>query len=134
MIRRSNDALYFTDELIQKIIEHKPVQLWDCVNMFFPKETNKKQFDCALRFIQTLEKTGSMPNTEAIRLFDTQTERYMLTGQIIPKLRKFGFIESDGNTCSKKYTLRFGRKYSQTLRDMGLELFEFYARIVNEKK
>lgn len=134
MIRRSQDALYFTEELIQKIAEKRPIKLWDCVNMFFPRETNRKQFDCALVFLQALEKNGSLQNTEVMTLYDSQNERYTLTGHVVPKLRKFGVIESNGRVCSKRYSYRFGKDFSQLLRDLGLELFGYYARHYNDVK
>lgn len=131
MNRRNNDALYFPDELIRRVLEHRPVQLWDSVNMLFPKETNRKQFDCALKFLQELEKRGSIQNTEARGLFESETERIMLAAIILPKLRKFGVIESAGGR--RKYLIRFGSGFSLLFRDLGLELFGYYARHMNER-
>ena len=134
MKRRSNDALYFTDDLIRKVSEGRSLKLWDCVNLFFPKETNQKQFDCAFKFLQALEKQGSMLNTEALGLFDSRNECLMFVGNVVPKLKKFGLLESDGNGGSKKYSLRFGEGFSKLFRDLGLDLYGFYARHVNERK
>ena len=134
MNRRANDALYFSDEIIRKVFEHRPLSLADVIGMLFPRETNRKQFECALRFLQELEKRGTLLNTEARLLFDSPNERINLTCRIIPKLRKFGIIESDYKICKKKYSLYFGDKFSLLLREMGLDLYGFSARHVNERK
>ena len=122
MRRRCNDALYFTDELVQKIVERRPVRVCDCVEMLFPQDTNRKQFECALRFLQELDKRGSILNTEALDLFQTANERYLLAGKILPKLKKFRIVEWNGNNGSKKYSMKLGEGFSGLLRDLGVEL------------
>jgi hypothetical protein len=134
MKRRSNNALYFTDDLLRKVLEHKPVQLWELVNMLFPRETNVKQFECALKLLQTLEKRDKMSNIEALEMFSIPNERYMLTGSVVSKLKKFGVVETDGNNGSKKYYLKLSGGFSQILRDIGLDLHGFYWRHANETK
>ena len=122
MRRRCNDALYFTDELVQKIVERRPVRVCDCVEMLFPQDTNRKQFECALRFLQELDKRGNMLNTEALELFQTENERYLLAGKVLPKLKKFKVVEWNGGNGSKKYSMKLGEGFSSLLRDLGVEL------------
>ena len=122
MRRRCNDALYFTDELVQRIVERRPVRVCDCVGMLFPVDTNRKQFECANRFLQELDKRGSMLNTEALSLFQTANERYLLAGKVLPKLKKFKVVEWNGNNGSKKYSMKLGEGFSGLLRDLGVEL------------
>jgi len=122
MRRRCNDALYFTDELVQKIVERRPVRVCDCVEMLFPQDTNRKQFECANRFLQELDKRGSMLNTEALDLFQTANERYLLAGKVLPKLKKFKVVEWNGNNGSKKYSMKLEEGFSGLLRDLGVEL------------
>jgi hypothetical protein len=122
MRRRCNDALYFTDELVQKIVERRPVRVCDCVEMLFPQDTNRKQFECALQFLQELEKRGNILNTEALGLFQTANERYLLAGKVLPKLKKFRVVEWNGNNGSKKYSMKLGEGFSGLLRDLGVEL------------
>jgi hypothetical protein len=122
MRRRCNDALYFTDELVQKIVERRPVRVCDCVDMLFPQDTNRKQFECALRFLQELDKRGSMLNTDALGLFHTANERFLLAGKVLPKLKKFRVVEWNGNNGSKRYSMKLGEGFSGLLRDLGVEL------------
>jgi len=128
MNRRSNDTLYFVDELIQKVMERRPLSIWDYTGMFFPRETNQKQFECAFKFLRELEKKGTMSNSEVRALFDSTKEQILLMSHVLPKLQKFGFIESDSNTNAKKYNLRFGRNMTFMLRDLGLDLYKYYAK------
>ncbi len=108
--------MYFTDELILKVLERRPLRVWDFTNMFFPRETNQKQFECAHKFLKELEKKGVMSNSEVRALFDSQKEQILLMSHVLPKLQKFGFIESNSNTNAKKYKLRFGRNLMFMLR------------------
>jgi len=133
MNRRSNDTLYLTKELVQKVLEHRPLKVWDFSNMFFPKFTNEKQFDCAFRFLSELEKKGVMSNTEARHLFESSNEQTLLMSHVMPKLEKFGLIESENNGSARKYSLRFGRKFTYLFRDLGLDWLVYYARQTNER-
>ena len=134
MKRRSNDAVYFKDDLLRKVLEHKPVQLGDLVDMLFPRETNVKQFECALKLLQTLEKRDKMSNIEALDMFSSPNERYMLMGSVLSKLKKFGIVETDRINGSKKYYLKLSGGFSQILRDIGLDLHGFYWRHANDTK
>src|SRR4030042_7156853 len=127
MSRRTDHTLYVTEELIQQILERRPVRIWDYVNVFFPKETNQKQFDCAFKFLSTLEKQGKMTNSEVRSLFESSNEKVMLVGHVIPKLIKFGLVETDAEANSKRYNLYFSRKFTLVFRDFGLDWLEYYA-------
>ena len=133
MNRRTDNTIYLTEELIQKIMERRPVRIWDYVNAFFPKETNQKQFDCALKFLTTLEKQGTMTNSEVRNLFESSNEKVMLTGHVIPKLIKFGLVETDAEANSKRYNLYLSRKFTLVFRDLGLDWLEYYAKHKNDK-
>ncbi|MFH1787917.1 MAG: hypothetical protein ABH834_00880 [Candidatus Altiarchaeota archaeon] len=134
MKRRSNNILYFSDELIQKVLERRPLRLWDFTDMFFPRETNRKQFDCAFKFLNELEKRGSMSNSEVRGLFDSTKEQILLMSHVLPKLQKFRLVESDSGGNSKKYNLRFSRNASFILRELGMDVLKFYARHYNDVK
>lgn len=125
--------MYFTDELIQKVLERQPLRVWDYANLCFPKVTNEKQFDCAFKFLSELEKKGVMSNSEVRHIFETPQEQVMLMSHVMPKLQKFGLVEPEANGTARKYSLRFGRKFSHLFRDLGLDWLVYYARHTNER-
>ena len=102
MNRRSKDTLYFTDELVQKVLERWPLSMWDFVNMFFPKVTNEKQFDCTFKFLSELNKKGVMSNTEVRGLLESPKDQVLLMSHVMPKLQKFGLVTVEANGSSKK--------------------------------
>jgi hypothetical protein len=134
MNRRSNDTLYFTEEIMQKVLEKRPLKAWDFANLFFPKTTNEKQFDCSYKFLSELDKQGEMGNTEVRHIMESPTDQVMLMSHVIPKLQRFGLIESDGGDGSKKYNLRFARKFPHLLWGLQMDWLVFYARHSNERK
>jgi len=109
------------------------LRIWDFANLLFPKVTNEKQFDCAFRFLSELENKGMMSNTEVRHLFENPNDQTMLMSHVMPKLQKFGLVESEENGTSRKYNLRFGRKFTYLFRDMGLDWLVYYARHTNER-
>ena len=133
MNRRTDNTIYVTEDLIQRILERRPIRIGDYVNVFFPKETNEKQFDCAFKFLSTLEKQGHMTNSEVRNLFESSNEKVMLVGHVIPKLIKFGLVETDAEAHSKRYNLYLSRKFTLVFRDFGLEWLEYYAKHKNDK-
>lgn len=121
-MRRYKNALYFTDDFLRKIEERKQIKLWDGINLLFLQDTNQKQFSVTLKLLKNLIKEEKMLNTEVLKLFDTDTERFLLVGKILPKLKKFGLVESDANNGSKKYNLRFSKKFGELILDIGREI------------
>lgn len=133
MSRRTDSTIYLTEDLIQRILERRPIRVWDYVNILFPQETNQKQFDCAFKFLSTLEKQGCMTNSEVRKLFESSNEKVMLMGHVLPKIQRFGLVETDAETNSKKYNIYFSRKFTLVFRDLGLEWLEYYAKHKNDK-
>lgn len=133
MSRRTDHTLYVEDEVVQKILERRPIRIWDYVNLLFPRKTNRKQFDCAFKFLSTLEKQGQMTNSEVRNLFESSNEKVMLIGHVLPKIQRFGLVETDAEANSKKYNLYFSRKFTLLFRDLGLDWLEYYAKHKNDK-
>ena len=109
------------------------MKVWDFANMFFPKVTNEKEFDCAFKFLSELDKRGVMSNTEVRGLFESSKDQVLLMSHMMSKLQKFGLVMVEANGSSKKYNLRFSRKFTHLLRDTSTEWLELYARHTNER-
>jgi hypothetical protein len=122
MNRRCNDALYITEELLEKIEERGRITLWDGVNMIYPRTTNRKHFDVALKFLNHLSKCDQMSNRDIMEIFDTQNEKLLLVGKILPKLKKFKLIESDSKDGAKLYNLRYTGELGKLLKAIGSEI------------
>ena len=116
---------------MQKVLEKRELRAWDFANLFFPKTTNEKQFDCAFKFLSELDKNGEMENTEVRRIMQSPKEQVMLMSHVLPKLQKFGLIETDGDNGSRKYNIRFARKFTDIVYRLQMDWLVFYARHTN---
>jgi len=110
------------------------LSMWDFANMFFPKVTNGKQFDCAFKFLKELDKEGVMSNTEVRRIFESPKEQVLLMSHVMPKLQKFGLVKTGANGSPRKYNLTFDKTFTYLLRDTSTDWLVFYARHTNERK
>ena len=126
-MRRCNDALYFTDEVVQKLGEGRSLSIWDFTNILFPRGSNRKQFDCAFRFLQELEKRGEIGNTQARGLFESPNDRIVLMAHVLPKLKKFGFVESNSGVGARRYVVCFSKGFSDLLLKVGFGWMLHYS-------
>lgn len=110
------------------------MKAWDFAGLFFPRDTNRKQFDCAFKFLSELDKNGEMLNTEVRRIMQESNEQVMLMSHVIPKLQKFGLIETDAENGSRKYNIKFARGFTNLINKLEMDWLVFYARHTNGVK
>lgn len=127
MNRRSTDSMFLKDEAILKADERRKISLWDFMQLFFPEDSNKKQFDCAHKFMKHLQETKTV---ESSSLKAVVGEDYVtLVMLVLPKLEKFGLIKIIGERGrGKTYRIQLDKRFSERLRHIGLEWFRIYAR------
>jgi len=127
MIRRSNDSVFMKQDALRRADDKQRIGLWEFMQMFFPEETNKKQFDCAFKFMKTLLEAKTIEST---RLKEIVGPDYVnLTIIVLPKLEKFGLIRVTGERGrGKTYKLELDKTFSDRIRYVGLEWFRIYAR------
>jgi hypothetical protein len=115
-MRRCNEALYFSDEIIEKL-RHRDdcLSLADFADIFFPVKTNEKQHNCTLKLFQALDKQGVLENKQLKHLYPTTNERMLFLSHVLPKLERFEFIKSTKEKGSKKYRLYFFEEFSYCL-------------------
>jgi len=126
-MRRSNDSLYVKDELLRRVDEQRKLGVWEFMQLFFPEDSNSKQFQCAHRFMkQLLEvKTINSSNLKEIIGSDYTT----LLSIVLPKLEKFGLVRINGERGrGKTYSIQLGKTFSDRIRYIGLEWFRIYAK------
>jgi hypothetical protein len=126
-MRRCNDALYFTDEIVRKLGEGRSLSIWDFTNILFPRGTNRKQFDCAFRFLLELEKRGEIGNTQARGLFESSNYKIVLMAHVLPKLKKFGFVESNSGVGARRYRVCFSKGFADALLKVGFSWMLHYS-------
>lgn len=103
------------------------MSIWDFTNILFPRGTNRKQFDCALRFLQELEKRGELGNTQARDLVESQNDRIVLMAHVLPKLKKFGFVESNSGVGARRYVVCFSKGFAEILLKVGFSWMLHYS-------
>jgi hypothetical protein len=113
--------------VLRKADERRKLDLWDFMQLFFPEDSNKKQFDCAHKFMKHLQenKTVESSSLKAVVGSDYVT----LVMLVLPKLEKFGLIRIIGERGrGKTYRIQLDKRFSERLRYVGLEWFRVYAR------
>lgn len=127
MVRRSKDSVFIKDELLRRADEQTRVGLWEFMQLFFPEDTNKKQFDCAFKFMKKLLEFKTIESTELKEIVNS--DYVNLTTIVLPKLEKFGLIKINGNRGrGKTYTISLNKTFSDRIRHIGMEWFRIYAR------
>jgi hypothetical protein len=114
-MRRCNDALYFSDEVLEKLIKEEDLGLEEIVGLFYPVDSNPTQHMCTRVFFQELLKQGVLRNDQLKQLFPDKKDYVMFLSHILPKLQKFRAIQSTGGKNAKKYELRFDRDFCNIL-------------------
>ena len=114
-------------DALRRADEKQRIGLWEFMQMFFPEDTNKKQFDCATKFMKTLLEAKTIEST---KLRDIVGSDYVnLTIIVLPKLEKFGLVKVTGERGrGKTYKIELDKTFSDRIRYMGLEWFRIYAR------
>jgi hypothetical protein len=115
-MRRCTNALYFSDEVLEKLINEKDLDLSEVVSIFYPAETNPSQYGCTRLFFQEMFKQGILRNDQLKMMFPDKKDYLMFLSHILPKLQKFRAIQSTGGKNAKKYELRFDRDFSNILK------------------
>jgi len=126
-MRRSNDSVFIKDELLRRADEQTRVGLWEFMQLFFPEDTNKKQFDCAFKFMKKLLESKTIESTELKEI--VESDYVNLTTIVLPKLEKFGLIRIEGDRGrGKAYTISLNKSFSDRIRYIGMEWFRLYSK------
>ncbi len=127
MERRSNDSIFMRQDAFRRADDKQRIGLWEFMQMFFPEDTNKKQFDCATKFMKALLEAKTIEST---KLRDIVGSDYVnLTIIVLPKLERFGLIKVTGDRGrGKTYKIELDKTFSDRIRYMGLEWFRLYAK------
>lgn len=114
-MRRCNDAIYFSDNVLEKLIKGEDLCWVEIVGMFYPVDSNPKQYMCTMVFFQELLKQGVLRNDQLKQLFPDKKDYLMFLSHILPKMQKFRAIQSTGGKNAKKYELRFDKDFCEIL-------------------
>ena len=127
MERRSNDSIFMRQDAFRRADEKQRIGLWEFMQMFFPEDTNKKQFDCATKFMKALLESKTIESTKLREIVGS--DYVNLTIIVLPKLEKFGLIKVTGERGrGKTYKIELDKTFSDRIRYMGLEWFRIYAK------
>ena len=127
MIRRSNDSVFIKDEVLRKADERQHLGVWEFMQLFFPDETNKVQFECAHKFMKQLLEAKSMESNNLKEFMGA--DYHTLISVVLPKLEKFGLVKVEGERGKgKKYVIRLEKAFSDRIRHVGMEWFRIYAK------
>jgi len=127
MNRRSNDSVFLKDEVLLKADERRKLDLWEFMQLFFPEDSNKKQFDCTLKFMKHLLEAKSIESTNLKEIVGPDYVTLVMI--VLPKLEKFGLIQVIGERGKgKAYVIQLEKKFSDRIRYIGLEWFRIYAK------
>ena len=127
MVRRSNDSVFIRDDAIRRADDGQHFGVWEFMQLFFPDETNKVQFDCAFKFMKKLLEAKTMES--GILKECMASDYHTLISVVLPKLEKFGLVKVVGERGKgKKYTIELEKAFSDRIRHLGMEWFRIYAR------
>lgn len=127
MIRRSGDSVFIKDETLRKADEKQHLGVWDFVQLLFPEDTNKKQFDCTYKFMKQLLELRTVERGKAKEIVGE--DYHTLISIVLPKLEKFGLVKVEGERGKgKKYSVYLEKKFSERIRHLGMEWFRIYAK------
>jgi len=113
--------------------EELELSLTDYVEILYPKATSGKQHDIALKLLTELFDKTELSNREARRLVDSASGRVLLMGNVLPKMRKLGLIETDNQDTPKKYKIRVGRDFSDIFDNLAMD-WVIQPRKIRKKK
>ena len=118
---------FIKDELLRRADEQTRIGLWEFLQLFFPEETNKKQFDCASKFNKILLEAKTVESTKLKEI--VESDYVNLTTIVLPKLEKFGLIKIEGERGKgKAYAVRLNKTFSDRIRYIGMGGFRLYAK------
>jgi len=127
MIRRSNDSVFIKDETLRKADERQHLGVWEFMQLLFPDETNKVQFDCAFKFMKKLLETKTIES--GVLKEYMESDYHTLISVVLPKLEKFGLVKVVGERGKgKRYTIQLEKAFSDRIRHVGMEWFRIYAK------
>ena len=123
---RSGDSVFMGHEVFS-VDGGWRIGLWDFMQMFFPEKTNKKQFDCAVKFMKTLLEVKVVEST---KLRELVGQDYVnLTMIVLPKLERFGLVKMSGERGrGKSYTISLDKAFSDRIRHVSMEWFRICAK------
>ena len=125
--RRSQNNLLVNNEILKRADDRSSIGLWEFMQLFFPEDTNKKQFDCAFKFMKELLERKQVESTAFKEIVGA--DYVNLTTLVLPKLEKFGLIKITGERGKgKTYNIELNKAFSDRIRYMGLEWFRIYAK------
>lgn len=115
------------DEVLRRADEKQQIRLREFMQLFFPEDTNRKQFECAFKFMKTLLEAKSVESGKLREI--VESDYVNLTTIVLPKLEKFGLIRVTGERGKgKTYKIELDKAFSDRIRYIGLEWFRIYAK------
>jgi len=121
-------TLYLSDEMLQLLRERR-IGRWDelqlstndFVEMLYPSGTSGKQHEIALRLLTELFRNGELSNRDARGLVDSPSDKVLLMGHILPKMRKLGLVETDSQATPKKYKILYSTDFLDISGNLGVQ-------------
>ena len=83
--RRSKYAIFINDDALWRLDECKNMGIWEFLQLFFPDDTNKKQFGVAHNSMRQLLKAKSLQSSDFKKILGN-TEYHTFISVVLPKL------------------------------------------------
>ena len=120
--------MFIKDDALRRMDESQKIEIWDFLQLFFPDDTNKIQFECAQTFMRLLLEEKSI-QSDNIKKHFTKNDYYSLANIVLPKLARFGLVNIIGQRGKgKTYHIVLCRKFSDRIHYLSLEWFRIYTK------
>ena len=120
--------MFIKDDALRKMNESQRIEVWDFMQLFFPDNTNKIQFECAHSFMRLLLKEKSI-QSDNIKQHFTINNYHSLANIVLPKLERFGLVNIIGQRGKGKiYRIELSKKFSDRIHHLSIEWFRIYTK------
>jgi hypothetical protein len=126
--RRSKYAIFINDDALWRMDECKNMGIWEFLQLFFPDDTNKKQFGVAHNSMRQLLKSKSLQSSDFKKIL-SNTEYHTFISVVLPKLERFGLVKVTGQRGrGKTYMVELDDKFFHRIRHLSMEWFRVYTK------
>jgi len=126
--RRSKYTVFVKDDALYKMDHTQKMEVWDFLQLLFPDDHNKIQFDLANTFMRQL-LNGKLLTSQDIRANFKGTEYQNLMGVVLPKLERFGLIKITGERGKgKTYQIGLDETFSNRIRHLSMEWYRICVK------
>jgi len=120
--------MFVKDDPLRKMDESLRMEVWDFLQVFFPDDTNKKQFEAANNFMRQLLEVKSIQSGDFKKILGSP-EYHTLISIVLPKLKRFGLVKVTGQRGKgKTYKVELDKKFSDRTRHLSMEWFRIYTK------